>query len=162
MAAAEEIVVAVAEENSRAGKQRVLLRRGQVRLLKKDLESACKSMLLLAVDPGLKAEAMPLNVIVTKVEADAVHFEVFPSEGRTCGNEHRHPSFHRAPHRRVLTCCKRIRRGDIFLFAAEHNRDTDEGFALSCLLPRATLALIASLEVVDHVHKVYVMHNLFN
>ena len=31
-------------------------------------------MLLLAVDPGLK---VPL--IVTKVEADAVHFEAFPS-----------------------------------------------------------------------------------
>ena len=44
--------------------------------LKKDLETACKNMLLLAVDPGLK-EAMPL--IITKVEEDAINFEVFPS-----------------------------------------------------------------------------------
>ena len=50
-------------------------------LLKKDLETACKNMLLLAVDPGLK-EAMPF--IITKVD----------------------PSFHRAPIGESLTCYK--------------------------------------------------------
>ena len=72
MAAAEEkgVVEEVVMETTRPAKKRT-------RLLKKGLESTCKSMLLLAVDPGLKAEAMPL--IITEVEADAVHFEAFPS-----------------------------------------------------------------------------------
>ena len=91
MAAAEEIGVAeeVVVETMRPAKKRAWL-------LKKGVESACKCMLLLVVDPELKAKAMPL--IVTKVEADAIHFEA----GRTCGNEHRHPSFHHAPHRWIL------------------------------------------------------------
>ena len=72
MAAAEEIGVAeeVVVETTCPDKKRTWV-------LKKDLETVCKNMLLLAVDPGLK-EAMPL--IVTKVD----------------------PSFHHAPHRRVL------------------------------------------------------------
>ena len=72
MAAAEEkgVVEEVVVERTRPAKKRT-------QLLKKGLESACKSMLLLAVDPGLKAEAMPF--IITKVEADTVHFEAFLS-----------------------------------------------------------------------------------
>ena len=58
MAAAGEIGEVVVE-TTRPVKKRTR------RLLKKGLETACKNMLLLAVDPGLK-EAMPW--IVTKVE----------------------------------------------------------------------------------------------
>ena len=50
-------------------------------LLKKDLETACKNMLLLAVDPGLK-EAMPSSLQVD-------------------------PSFHRTPIGESLTHYKR-------------------------------------------------------
>ena len=74
MAADEELEVAeeVVVETACPAKKRT-------QLLKKDLETACKNMLLLPVDPGLK-EAMPRPLIVTKVD----------------------PSFHRAPHRQVL------------------------------------------------------------
>ena len=93
MAAAEEIgtVEEVVLETTHPAKKRT-------RLLKKGLESACKSMLLLAVNPGLKAEAMPLKH--TKVEADTVHFEAFPSRKKLWERIiHRHPSFHRTSHR---------------------------------------------------------------
>ena len=65
----------------------------RTQLLKKGLESACKNMLLLAVDPGLKAEAMPLTV----------YFEAFPSRKNLWKRTlHRHPSFHHASHKQVL------------------------------------------------------------
>ena len=69
MAAAEEIGVA---------EEAVVETTRPAWLLKKDLETACKNMLLLAVDSGLK-EAMPL----------------IGSGLRATEFEHCHPSFHR-------------------------------------------------------------------
>ena len=92
MAAAEEIGVAeeVVVETTHPAKKRT-------RHLKKDLETACKNMLLLAVNPGLK-EAR--KFIVAKVDPIAFIALLI---GKS------------------LTCCKRICWGDIitrFLFAA--------------------------------------------
>ena len=83
----------------------------RTRLLKKGLETPCKNMLLLAVDPGLK-EAMPLMIVkLTKVEVVLVllrlNIVILAFFTLLIGES--------------LTCCKQIHQGDIitsFLFAA--------------------------------------------
>ena len=110
MAAAEEIGVAkeVVVETMRPAKKRTQLK-------KKGLESACKSMLLLAVDPGLNATHRyqcrsrhgPLQSISFKEELVGTNIVILAFIALLIGES--------------LTCYKRIHQGDIitsFLFTA--------------------------------------------
>ena len=75
-------------------------KRKKTRLLKDDIDNACKNMKMLATAPGLNNAT---KVTVTAVEADSIHLDAFAS---------RSPAFIALLTGEFFTCCKRIRRGD--------------------------------------------------